>query len=101
MIRATPGPGPARGSETRPPRRRSGRIGPPRVSRIVRASLAESGTLGIAGSDTADAAGTATVSYVVPAGTPVGQLRTFQAVVIRGVGGVDSDLTQTITRVVQ
>jgi hypothetical protein len=51
-----------------------------------------------AGTAPANAAGTAALVYVVPAGVPAGRPVTFQAVALRGGA---ADLTQTITRVVQ
>jgi hypothetical protein len=53
------------------------------------------------GTAVANASGTAQRLFTVPAGTVPGTLMTFQAAVVRGVGGVDSDLTQPIVRVVQ
>jgi hypothetical protein len=52
---------------------------------------------------TAIAAGTGTAqrTFVVPATVPVGVPITIQAAIIRGAGGVDSDLTQPVVRVVQ
>ena len=44
----------------------------------------------LVGSAEADGAGTAVVTFVVPAGAPVGATLHFQAVAVRGPGGVDS-----------
>jgi hypothetical protein len=55
----------------------------------------------LVGNDVADANGVAQRRFTVPAGAVVGSTITFQAAVARGVGGVDSDLTQAIPRVVQ
>lgn len=55
----------------------------------------------VIGTAVANASGTAQRMFMVPAAQVPGTAMTFQASITRGVGGVDSDLTQPIVRVVQ